>query len=142
MGEPVDETVTGVRRLGSGGPYEDVIGYSRAVVVPAGTRVLLAGCTATVDGVVQHPGDAYRQALVALDVAEAALRAAGTDLAHVVRTRMYVVGREHCDGVGRAHGERLAAARPAATMVLVAGLIDPAMLVEVEVEAIVPVSLP
>jgi enamine deaminase RidA (YjgF/YER057c/UK114 family) len=138
----VGESVSGVRRLGSGGPYEDVIGYSRAVVVPAGPRVLLAGCTATVGGAVQHPGDAYRQALVAFDVAQAALLAAGTDLAHVVRSRMYVVGREHCDAVGRAHGERLGAARPAATMVLVAGLIEASMLVEVELEAIVPAGGP
>ncbi|GAB7191075.1 RidA family protein [Kineococcus sp. NUM-3379] len=129
----------GVRRISSASPYEDVIGYSRAVVVPAGAaRVLVSGCTATLEGEVQAPGDAYRQMLVALDVAEAALREAGTGLDHAVRTRMFVVGREHCDAVGRAHGERLGAARPAASMLLVSGLIDERMLVEVEVEALLP----
>jgi enamine deaminase RidA (YjgF/YER057c/UK114 family) len=113
------------------------MGYSRAVVLPAGARVLVSGSTATVDGVVRHPGDAYGQAHTAWDVVEAALSEAGASLADVVRTRMYVVGREHCDAVGRAHAERLGNARPAATMVLVAGLLDPAMLVEVEAEAVV-----
>lgn len=128
-----------VQRVRSGGPWEDVVGYSRAVVVPAGAaRVLVSGSTAVVDGVLQHPGDAHRQALTAWDVVEAALREAGSGLEHVVRSRMYVVGREHCDAVGRAHALRLGAAAPAATMVLVAGLIDPAMLVEVEAEALVP----
>ena len=128
-----------VRRVRSGGPWEDAVGYSRAVVVPAGAaRVLVSGSTAVVDGVLQHAGDAHRQALTAWDVVEAALREAGSGLEHVVRSRMYVVGREHCDAVGRAHVLRLGAAAPAATMVLVAGLIDPAMLVEVEAEALVP----
>jgi enamine deaminase RidA (YjgF/YER057c/UK114 family) len=125
--------------VASGGPWEDVVGYSRAVVLPAAAqRVLVSGSTATVGGVVRHPGDAYRQAHTVWDVVEAALREAGAGLADVVRTRMYVVGREHCDAVGRAHSERVGPARPAATMVLVAGLVDPAMLVEVEVEALVP----
>lgn len=127
-------------RVFSGGPWEAPIGYARAAVVPpdAGARVIVSGSTSTVDGVVRHPGDAYRQALAALDVVAAALGEVGCSLDEVVRTRMYVVGRENCDAVGRAHGERLAAARPASTMVLVAGLIDEAMLVEIEAEAVVP----
>jgi enamine deaminase RidA (YjgF/YER057c/UK114 family) len=127
-------------RVHSGGPYEDAIGYSRAVVLgpDAGTRVLVSGCTATVDGVVRHPGDAYRQAHLAIDGIERALAQAGGSLDHVVRTRMFVVGRDNCEPVGRAHRERFEVARPAATMVLVAGLIDEQMLVEVEVEAVVP----
>ena len=132
-------TAGGVRRISSGGPWEEAIGYSRAVVVPAGAaRVLVSCCTATLEGRVQAPGDAYRQTLVALGVAEAALREAGSGLDHAVRTRMFVVGREHCAAVGRAHGERLGAARPAASMLLVSGLIDELMLVEVEVEAVLP----
>ena len=129
----------GVRRISSGGPYEDVIGYSRAVVVPAGAaRVLVSGCTAVVGGVLQGEGDAHAQTLAALGVAEAALREAGTGLDYAVRTRMFVVGRDNCDAVGRAHGERLGTARPAASMLLVGGLIDERMLVEVEVEAVLP----
>lgn len=130
-------------RVFSGGPWEGPVGYARAAVIPpdAGARVIVSGSTSTVDGVVRHPGDAYRQALTALDVVAAALAEAGCALEHVVRTRMYVVGREHCDPVGRAHGERLAIARPAATMVLVAGLIDEAMLVEIEAEAIAPAAV-
>jgi enamine deaminase RidA (YjgF/YER057c/UK114 family) len=137
-------TGSGVGRVGeriaSGGPWEETYGYARAVLLPGpgGTRVLVSGCTATVEGRVLHPGDAYRQTQVALDVVERALIEAGAGLDQVVRTRMYVVGRQHCDQVGRAHGERLAVARPAATMVLVAGLLDEAMLVEVEAEAVLP----
>jgi enamine deaminase RidA (YjgF/YER057c/UK114 family) len=125
-----------VRRLGSGGPWEDTVGYSRAVVT--GGRVLFSGTTAVVDGVLRHPGDAYRQALVAFDAVAAVLGAAGTAMDLVVRSRMYVVDRADADGVGRAHAERLGAARPAATLVVVAGLLDPRMLVEVEVEAVLP----
>ena len=131
--------MSGVRRIGSGGPWEDAFGYSRAVIVPGGSaRVLVSGCTSVVDGEVQAVGDARAQTLIALGVAEAALRQGGTSLEHAVRTRMYVVGREHCEAVGLAHGERLGAARPAASMVLVPGLLDERMLVEVEVEAVVP----
>jgi enamine deaminase RidA (YjgF/YER057c/UK114 family) len=125
-------------RIRGDGPYEDLLGYARAVVLPAGVgiRVIVSGSTAAVDGAVRHPGDAYRQALTAFEVIERALREAGATLAHVVRTRMYVVGRSNCAPVGRAHREQMAPARPAATMVLVAGLIDEAMLVEVEAEAV------
>jgi enamine deaminase RidA (YjgF/YER057c/UK114 family) len=119
-----------IQRLGSGGPYEERIGYSR--VVRVGPWVLTAGCTSTVDG------DAYAQAVAAFRVALDAVAKAGAATADVVRTRMYVVRAEDCEAVGRAHGEVFGAVRPAATMVVVAGLIDPAMLVEVEVEAYVP----
>ncbi len=125
-----------IRRISSGGPWEDRTGYSRAVVVDG--RVLVAGCTATVDGEVQHEDDAHAQTLVCFQVVERALHEAGTDLDHVVRTRMYVVGPEHCDGVGRAHRAAVGHVRPAATMVCVAALVHPAMLVEVEVEAVLP----
>jgi enamine deaminase RidA (YjgF/YER057c/UK114 family) len=93
---------TPVTRISSGGPYEDLIGYSRAVVVPgAQARVLVSGTTSVVDGAVQGVGDAYRQAQIALDTIEQALVRAGSGLDHVIRSRMYVAGREHCDGVGR-----------------------------------------
>ena len=134
--QPAGPAAERVRRLSSGGPWEEAVGYSRAVVVDG--RVIVSGCTATVAGRVQHPDDPYQQTLVALRHAADALSAAGTDLTHVVRTRMYVVHRRHCESVGAAHREVLGAVRPAATMVVVAGLLDPAMLVEVEVEAVLP----
>lgn len=109
------------------------MGYSRAVV--AGPWVLVAGSTATVDGVVIHPGDAYGQARAAFAVALTAVREAGLDVADVVRTRMYLRDIDDQEAVGRAHVEVFGAVRPAATMVAVAGFVDPAMLVEVEVDA-------
>jgi enamine deaminase RidA (YjgF/YER057c/UK114 family) len=89
-----------------------------------------------VDGAVTHPGDAYAQTRTAFGVALTALRDAGGHIGQVTRTRMYVTDRAHADAVGRAHGEIFGAVRPAATMVIVAGLLDPAMLVEVELEAV------
>ena len=80
------------------------------------------------------------QARTALGIALAALRSAGADVADVVRTRMYVTDRANADAVGRAHGEIFGAVRPAATLVIVAGLLDPDMLVEVEVEAYAPAT--
>jgi enamine deaminase RidA (YjgF/YER057c/UK114 family) len=125
-----------IKRFGSGGHWEDRYGYSR--VVQAGPLVLVAGCTSNVDGVVQHPGAAYEQAVFAFQVALDALAKAGARVFDVVRTRMYVVGADHADAVGQAHGALFGQVRPVATMVMVERLIDPAMLVEVEVEAYVP----
>ncbi len=126
-------------RLGSGGPWEDVVGYSR--VVRVGDTAWTAGCTATIEGVVQHPTDAYAQALVAFEGALFALARVGFDVGDVVQTRMYVVRPEDTDAIGRAHAELFDDVRPAATMVLVAGLVDPAMLVEVEAVAARPPRL-
>ncbi len=120
-------------RYGSGGPYEEKFGYSRVAV--AGPNAYVSGCTAIVDGVVNYEGDPYNQALTAFDVAFKALTEAGFTRADVVRTRMYVVHPRDMDEVGRAHKELFDAVRPAATMVVVAKLIDPRMLVEVEVDA-------
>src|SRR5262245_29227122 len=103
-----------VDRYSSGGTWEDVYGYSRVVV--AGPHVLVAGTTATVDGVVQHVGDAHGQALFAFRTALAALEQAGGYVEEVVRTRMYVVGAEHADAVGRAHGELFGVVRPVSTL--------------------------
>jgi enamine deaminase RidA (YjgF/YER057c/UK114 family) len=125
-----------VGRYGSGGRWEASFGYSRAVV--AGPWVISAGCTATVDGAVVHPGDAGAQARTAFGIALDALARAGASRQHVVRTRMYVVNPADADAVGRAHGEIFGDVRPVATMVVVAALIDPDHLVEVEVEAYLP----
>jgi len=124
-----------VERSGSGGPYEEIYGYSR--VVRAGDRLVTAGCTATVNGEVTDVGDPHAQALTAFGIALDALAGAGAGLEQVIRTRMYVTDRGHADAVGRAHGEIFASVRPAATLLIVAGLLVPEMLVEVEVEAFV-----
>jgi enamine deaminase RidA (YjgF/YER057c/UK114 family) len=125
--------VSTVRRIPSGGPYEDVFGYSRVVI--AGPNAYVAGCSALVDGAVDPEDDPYDQALTAFGVALAALREGGFEAADVVRTRMYVTHTRDVDAVGRAHKELFDAVRPAATMVVVSKLIDPKMLVEVEVDA-------
>lgn len=115
-----------IRRIPSGGAYEDVIGYSRAV--SAGPFVFVSGCTSTVDG-------PYKQTLEAFRVAARALSAAGLSLRDVVQTRMFVTDIAAWTEVGRAHAELFGDIRPAATMVEVAALIDPQMLIEVEVVA-------
>ncbi len=122
-----------IQRLGSGGPYEAAIGYSR--VVRVGPLALTAGCTAVVDGVVRHPGDPAAQTGVALENGLAALARVGLGPEAVIFSRLYVVAGADTDAVGRAHGAVFSEIRPAATMVVVAGLLDPAMLVEVELTA-------
>jgi enamine deaminase RidA (YjgF/YER057c/UK114 family) len=124
-----------VQRFGSGGPWEAKYGYSR--VVRAGDLLLTAGCTATVDGKVTGIGDPRGQALTAFGIALAALAEAGAGVEDVIRTRMYVTDPAYSDAVAGAHGSLFAAVRPVSTLVVVAGLLDPDHLVEVEVEAYV-----
>ncbi|MGY0002755.1 Rid family hydrolase [Micromonospora sp. I033] len=124
---------TAVTRLGSGGPWEALYGYSR--VVRAGQLAITAGCTSTVDGQVAHVGDAAAQTAQAIRIGLDALAEVGVEPADVVRTRMYVTDRMYADEVGRAHNAVFGGVRPVATMVVVAGLIDPDLLVEVELEA-------
>jgi enamine deaminase RidA (YjgF/YER057c/UK114 family) len=122
------------RRISSGGPWEAEIGYSRAVV--DGDWCWVSGTTdAGPDRTSLHPGDAAAQARAAWAIIERALDEAGFSLADVVRTRMYITDPADSSAVGRVHGELFGDIRPAATMVQVAGLADPSILVEVEAEA-------
>jgi enamine deaminase RidA (YjgF/YER057c/UK114 family) len=123
----------GRRRVTSGGPWEARYGYSRAIV--AGDACHVAGTTdAGPAGTARHPGAAEQVEAVLATIA-AALEAAGFALADVVRTRMYVVDPADVAAVAEAHGRWFGDVRPAATLVLVAGLMDPSLRVEIEAEA-------
>jgi enamine deaminase RidA (YjgF/YER057c/UK114 family) len=121
------------RRARSGSPFEATIGFSRAV--RQGAHVFVSG-TAPVFDDGSCPNDAGLQARRCFDIVVAALRAVGATPDDVVRTRMYLTDGDDAERVGAVHAEVFGAARPAATMVVVAGLLDPRWRVEVEAEAL------
>jgi len=127
------------RNVKGNSPYEPMVGYSRAVRV--GSHVWVAGTTATGDdGKLVGRGDPYAQAVQCFRNIEKALHEAGASFRDVVRTRMFVTDITRWEAVGRAHGQIFRDIRPTATMVEVRRLVDPEMLVEIEVEAVVSES--
>ncbi|MGW0584159.1 RidA family protein [Streptomyces sp. NPDC002920] len=122
-----------LRRVSTGTPWEDAFGYSRAVELPNGL-VLVSGCTSVVDGQIVGSGP-YEQTVNSFNVAFAALGQLGLGRDDVVRTRMYLTHARDVDDVGRAHKELFDSVRPAASMIIVSGLVDSGLVVEVEVEA-------
>src|SRR2546423_5634540 len=126
--------MTDRQKISSGAKWESIVGYSRAVRV--GNRIYVTGTTALgEDGEIVGVGDAYQQAKQCLQNIESALKRLGAGLEHVVRTRMFVTDISRWEEYGRAHGEVLREVMPATTIVEVNRLIDPQMLIELEVDA-------
>ena len=125
-----------IRRVSSAAPWEALVGYSRAVA--AGDHVWVTGCTSIVDGEIVHVGDPYAQTLQAIHNIGSALEQLGASLPDVVRTRIFVTDISRWADFGRAHAEAFGDTMPATSMVEVAALIDPRLLVEVEAVAYRP----
>ena len=123
------------KKISSGSPWEDIVGYSRAVRV--GNIVEVAGTTAMDGDILIGKGDIYAQTFYVFKKIEAALTEAGASLNDVVRTRMFVTDISQWEAVGKAHGEFFKTIKPVATMVEVSRLINDDLLIEIEVTAII-----
>jgi enamine deaminase RidA (YjgF/YER057c/UK114 family) len=124
------------RLVSSGSPFEPQVGFSRAV--RTGPHVAVAGTCAVMPDGGDPPADAYGQARRCLQIIAEALTESGSRLEDVVRTRTFLRDVDDWRDVGRAHGEFFADVRPASTMIVVSGFLDPRWVVEIEADAIVP----
>jgi enamine deaminase RidA (YjgF/YER057c/UK114 family) len=124
------------RLVSSGSPFEPAMGFSRAV--RDGRHVHVAGTCAVMPDGAEPPADAYGQAKRCFEIIVSALAEAGAKPDDVVRTRMFIQDVNDADAVGRAHGELFAGVRPASTMVVVRGFLDPRWVVEIEADALLP----
>jgi enamine deaminase RidA (YjgF/YER057c/UK114 family) len=124
------------RLIASGSPFEPVIGFSRAVV--EGHHVVVSGTAPIMPDGGDPPTDVFGQARRVLEIIVSALADAGAGPEHVVRTRTYLTDARDWEEAGRAHGEVFAHIRPASTMIVVRGFLDPRWRVEMEVDAILP----
>jgi enamine deaminase RidA (YjgF/YER057c/UK114 family) len=122
------------KNISSGSPWEDVVGYSRAVRI--GNIIEVAGTTAMNGGVLIGKSDVYAQTVFIFKKIEKALNEAGANMTDVVRTRMFITDISKWEEAGRAHGEFFKEIKPVATMVEVSNLIDNDLLIEIEVTAI------
>ena len=123
------------QQIGSGSPWEDIVGYSRAVKV--GNIIEIAGTTAMDGELLVDKDDVYEQTKFILKKIEKALQQLGSSLNDVVRTRMFVTNMDDWELIGKAHGEFFTTIKPVATMVEVKRLINETLLIEIEVTAII-----
>jgi enamine deaminase RidA (YjgF/YER057c/UK114 family) len=123
------------KNISSGAPWEEIVGYSRAVQI--GNTIEISGTTAFKDGEVVAPGDAYAQTIYICSLIRTTLEKANARLSDVIRTRIYVTDIKDWEAVGKAHGEFFRAVKPATTMVEVSRLIDDKLVVEIEATAII-----
>ena len=123
------------QQIGSGSPWEDIVGYSRAVKV--GNIIEIAGTTAMDGELLVGKDDVYEQTRFILKKIEKALQQLGSSLNDVVRTRMFVTNMDDWELIGKAHGEFFTTIKPVSTMVEVKRLINEALLIEIEVTAII-----
>ncbi len=124
------------QNISSGAPWEDIVGYSRAVKI--GNIIEVSGTVAVVDGRLIGKGDPYLQTKCALEIIENALAKAGASMGDVIRTRIYVTDISQWEVIGKAHGEVFGQIKPATSMIEVSKLINPDYLVEIEATAILP----
>ncbi len=126
-------TSSNIKRIRSGSPWEDLVGYSRAI--RKGNMIWVAGTTSIVDGKTYGKGDAYLQTKQCLTIIQKAVEDAGGQLEDVVRTRIFVTNIDDWEEIGKAHAEFFSEIQPAATMVEITRLISPDLLVEIEADA-------
>jgi enamine deaminase RidA (YjgF/YER057c/UK114 family) len=129
------EVVMNRRNISSGVVWEDIVGYSRAVRI--GNLIEISGTTSIIDDKLVGKDDAYLQTITTLNKVKSALEEAGASLKDVIRTRMFVTDISKWEEYGKAHQEFFGEIKPATSMIEVKSLIDPDMLIEIEVTAVV-----